>query len=246
MRTRTRLALVSLCTAVLFFAAPRPLGAQIHGVAPSVTSFGFGGSNNPTPGVPASVTSLGPLGWDCCSGPFIAPFQGTGFRGHHFRNHHRFPIGELTPAVIPYFVPYPVPYDDYTEEEYNPTIDRASSPVPLPVYERGPWYREGPATRYLPPEPPPVHSQASPKEAPPAVPEPIVEVVQQPATVLVYKDGHKQEVQNYAIVGDTLFAFSGNRSHKIQLADLDLAATRKTNDDRGVEFRIPGEKDSGQ
>lgn len=38
------------------------LPAQINGVAPSVTSLGFGGHFNPAPGVPASVTSLGPRG----------------------------------------------------------------------------------------------------------------------------------------------------------------------------------------
>jgi hypothetical protein len=40
-------------------------------------------------------------------------------------------------------------------------------------------------------------------------------------------------------VGDTLFDFGAGRTHKILLADLDLAATRKANDDRGVDFQIP-------
>jgi hypothetical protein len=46
-------------------------------------------------------------------------------------------------------------------------------------------------------------------------------------------------LQNYAIVGDTLFDLADNRSHKIQLADLDLPATRKANDARGVDFQVP-------
>jgi len=57
--------------------------------------------------------------------------------------------------------------------------------------------------------------------------------------VLVFKDGHHSDVFNYAIVGDTLFDFSGGRSRKILLADLDLPATQKANDDRGVDFEIP-------
>lgn len=246
MLARARLVLVSLFSALLFFAASLPADAQIHGVPPSVTSFGFGGSNNPTPGIPASVTSVGPLGFDCCSGPFISPFQGGQFfnqggqffNGHHFRNHHQFPVGDMTPAVIPYFVPYPVPYGDYTGDDYSPEVDSTYSRGVPAVYERGPWYREAPAPRYAPPEAP-----SMPKEAAPAMaPEPAVEIAPQPATVLVYKDGHKMEVQNYAILGDTLFDFVGSLSHKIQLADLDLTATEKTNDERGVEFRIPGEK----
>jgi len=59
-----------------------------------------------------------------------------------------------------------------------------------------------------------------------------------PATVLVFRDQHKQEVQNYAIVGQTLWAFAPQRQ-KIALADLDLAATTKANDDRGLTFRVP-------
>jgi len=61
-----------------------------------------------------------------------------------------------------------------------------------------------------------------------------------PATVLVFRDQHKQEVQNYAIVGQTLWTFAPQRTQKIPLSDLDLAATQKANDERGVDFRVPG------
>jgi hypothetical protein len=64
-------------------------------------------------------------------------------------------------------------------------------------------------------------------------------VATQPSTVLVFKDGHRSEVLNYAVVGDTLFDFAADRTRKILLADLDLPATRKVNDDRGVDFQIP-------
>ncbi len=60
-----------------------------------------------------------------------------------------------------------------------------------------------------------------------------------PATVLVFRDQHKQEVQNYAIVGQTVWIF-GQRTEKIPLSDLDLPATSKANDERGVDFRVPG------
>jgi hypothetical protein len=64
-------------------------------------------------------------------------------------------------------------------------------------------------------------------------------VTAQPSTVLVFKDGHQFDVLNYAIVGDTLFDFADGRTKKILLADLDLPATRKANDDNGVDFQIP-------
>lgn len=60
-----------------------------------------------------------------------------------------------------------------------------------------------------------------------------------PATVLVFRDQHRQEVHNYAIVGQTLWAFTPQRNQKIPLADLDVSATEKANDDRGVAFRVP-------
>jgi hypothetical protein len=60
-----------------------------------------------------------------------------------------------------------------------------------------------------------------------------------PATVLVFRDQHKQEVQNYAIVGQTLWSFAPQHTQKIPLANLDLAATAKANDENGVTFRVP-------
>jgi hypothetical protein len=60
-----------------------------------------------------------------------------------------------------------------------------------------------------------------------------------PATVFIFKDGHKIETHNYAIVGQTLFDFSNNQMHKIQIADLDVDATKKANDDLGIQVKLP-------
>jgi hypothetical protein len=61
-----------------------------------------------------------------------------------------------------------------------------------------------------------------------------------PATVLVFRDQRKMEVQNYAIVGRTLWNFAPQHTEKIPLSDLDLPATAKANDERGVDFHVPG------
>jgi hypothetical protein len=58
-------------------------------------------------------------------------------------------------------------------------------------------------------------------------------------TVLVFRDKHQEEVENYAIVGDMLWNFAPGRTQKISLDDLDLAATKKANEDRGTTFRLP-------
>jgi hypothetical protein len=60
-----------------------------------------------------------------------------------------------------------------------------------------------------------------------------------PPTVLVYRDGHQVEVQNYAIVGQTLWVFSDQETHRVPLADLDLTSTQRVNEDRGVDFSAP-------
>jgi hypothetical protein len=60
-----------------------------------------------------------------------------------------------------------------------------------------------------------------------------------PDTVLVFRDEHKQEIRNYAIVGQTLWNFAPQHTQKIPLSDLDLPATTKANDDRGLTFRVP-------
>ncbi len=69
-------------------------------------------------------------------------------------------------------------------------------------------------------------------------PDPPVEAKPGEPTVLVFRDGHQQEVTNYAIMGDSVYVF--DKGHKkIALADLDVPATVKANDDRGLEFKVP-------
>jgi hypothetical protein len=58
-------------------------------------------------------------------------------------------------------------------------------------------------------------------------------------TVLVFRDKHTQEVQNYAIVGGTLWIFSDQRATKLPLSWLDPEATSKANEDRGLDFQLP-------
>jgi hypothetical protein len=60
-----------------------------------------------------------------------------------------------------------------------------------------------------------------------------------PTTILVFRDGRRSEIQNYAIVGRTLWVFTERRALKMPVTDLDLDATKNANDDRGVEFRLP-------
>lgn len=209
-----------------FVAACLPVQAQINGVPPSVTSIGFGGSNNLAPGIRPSVTSLGPNGYgnsrplfgNCCANLFLpANSNPPLFSGRHHRRHGdraTFPVGVIVPAYNPSVVPYaPESDDDSDDADYVHAPGQQSQDA-----------RAG--DRYLA-----LKADAFAKTAEP--------VATQPSTVLVFKDGHQSDVINYAIVGDTLFDFAGGRTRKILLADLDLLATQKLNDDRGVDFQIP-------
>ena len=92
-------------------------------------------------------------------------------------------------------------------------------------------YRSGPPAPPPPAEtgPQPIRQQDKQKlPAPPDL-----------ATVLVFRDQRIQEVSNYAILGKNLVVIADERQRKIPLADLDLDATTKLNEERGVDFQLP-------
>ena len=65
-----------------------------------------------------------------------------------------------------------------------------------------------------------------------------------PPAVLVFRDGHQEEVKRYTIIGGTLFAkvdyyANGTWTRRIEIANLDVPATLKLNDERGSKFRLP-------
>lgn len=203
--------------------------AQVNGTPTSVTSPGFGGHT--INGTPSSVTSVGPRGYapDFRNGtPGTVPSthqHGTG-EHHRHRNDNNSLNAPLYYAVpVPYAVegaPEGPPQDDaYANDE----VDHQGGPT---VFDR----RGAGERSYVPPvkDVAPAHDD---DPTPVAEPEPV-----QP-TVLVFNDGHQIEVGNYAIVGSTIFEFSSGRSHKIPLSDLNLDATQKENDTRGIVFQLP-------
>jgi hypothetical protein len=56
---------------------------------------------------------------------------------------------------------------------------------------------------------------------------------------LVFKDGHRQEVQNYAIIGQTIWVLNEQQAKKVPISTLDVNATRRANQDRDVDFALP-------
>jgi hypothetical protein len=73
-------------------------------------------------------------------------------------------------------------------------------------------------------------AQAPPR---PVAPEPVPM-----PTVLVFRDGHRIEITNYAIIGQTLWVLDERNSTKIPVSDLDVDATQKENRIRGLRFQV--------
>src|SRR5215469_7791794 len=57
-----------------------------------------------------------------------------------------------------------------------------------------------------------------------------------PSRILVFRNGLREEIQNYALVGDTLWILTEQRARKIPVSDLDMETTKNANVERGLEF----------
>jgi hypothetical protein len=183
---------------------------------------------------PPTGISVGQPGFPLVGSGFTRPpnisRDSHGNRDGHNRRH----TAEGT-AYYPYIYGMPVPYavdvndaDNSNEEDDDPEYQGGPT-----IFDRRGSGRES----YLPPsDPGPAHARdasADQSRSDPAPDPP------QPPTTLVFKDGRQLEVNNYAIVSQTLYDLTPGHARKIALADLDLSATQKQNDDRGVVFQLP-------
>jgi hypothetical protein len=71
---------------------------------------------------------------------------------------------------------------------------------------------------------------------------------QMPPAVLVFHDGRKEEVSEYTIMSGTIYSradywTTGSWTRKILIADLDVPATLKLNQERGCKFVLPSGPD---
>jgi len=217
-----------------------PSAAQMHGppatttigghfLAPSPSVTSIAGPHLPVP-LP-SVTSIPNYGYTRWY-PYGAYFNGY-YRGRGYG--YGYGRGGLS-----YATPYYIPINGYGYD-YVGGPDLYSGP---PIGPNDPILHmvvEQPGARY--PSDVPDLAQAPPSQVQPAHPEQSTAREAKPnePSVLVFRDGHQQEVTNYAIMGQTVYVFD-KRTQKVALADLDVPATIKANDDRGLEFQIPPQK----
>ncbi len=174
------------------------------------------------------------------------------------RIHHR----RFLPRSV--FLP-PYFYPGYDYDEYEPIATQAPPPQVIVVQ---PAPAPAPAAR--PVEPlvlenqggqwvrisnygqSPAHTQSTPDSAPasslrfaPAGPkQAALPPTKLPPAVLVFRDGHKEEVKRYMIKGDVIFTganywSTGSWTRKVPVAELDVPATLKLNEERGGKFSLP-------
>ena len=244
---------IVLAFVLVFLAGPVPLQAQHRG--------GFHGGPTATFNARPPVARPGPAFVGRPVAPFVnspvTPFLGgivTPFVGRPvtppiITTPHRLPSvhvrrSDQRPGVV-------APVLGYGYGYYSPYI------WPMPV-DAGPVYAQSPYV--APPEGAPVsqneanlsyqverlsqqiedlrQQQAAQAQRPaqPTAPEPSTPVV------LIFRDGHRMEIQNYAVVGQTLWVLDERNSTKIALSDLDLSATERENRAGGRRFSLPSTK----
>ena len=175
-------------------------------------------------------------------------FRHDGFRHNRFRNG----VGGLGFGGYPiYYNPYG--YDDNTQtmDDSQPAANNYEQPADdegpgLTVFERRRDYQLiGDSPEYQRQQQNRADEKTVAKNnegessiatAPAAPPEEVV------STVLVFRDGKRREIRNYALMGSSIYDLSvkpGQGQMKILIADLDIPATIAANDQRGIEFKVP-------
>ena len=168
-------------------------------------------------------------------------FVGDGFNRHRFRRSGFFNGPYLYPGFYPDY--YPDYFHDSYENEPPPAApepaprQHAEEPIPAPALlelQGDRWVKVDNFTM-------------NPRQSGVASPAP-AESRELPPTVLVYRDGHTEELMSYSIIGSSIYTKSdywtnGAWTRTIQIADLDIARTLKQNQQRGVKFELPSGPD---
>jgi hypothetical protein len=178
------------------------------------------------------------------SNPFFPPTIG-GHHHHGFNNFGGFIAVPYPVAVYPYYG-YPSGYDMTSQDaQDSAAAEDQQEPPALTIFERR--ARSAPASSPAAP----AGSYSDDQDTTPTITAADVAAAQanvaaqpgaaEPTSVLIFRDGHQLEVQNYAIVGDTLYDLTPGHPRKIALTSIDVPATVQANDDRGITFRVPAE-----
>src|SRR5262249_16623658 len=211
---------ILLALTVIFF--PIKLGAKGRGgrgggggvrSGPVISGIGVGVSPFRIPGTigASGIRGTGAIGHN-------------GFRGNTFNRFNRpvvvAPFGYgYFPFSSPFYSPYYSPFDWSTPVSPAYTY---SEPAPAPAYTAPPApsdtsvdlaYQVGRLSEQIAE----LRAEQSARGVPPGAVSGSSSHIAT-TTVLVFRDGHRQEIQNYAIVGQTLWIFDENKSSRISVS----------------------------
>jgi hypothetical protein len=240
-----------MARAPMGFAHPR-----FGGMRPGFVSPRFGGMRPgfaprrpmtfaPRPASTRGIITFGHIN----GGPFF--FTQDRFRRHHRPHFHPFLFnspflfsGFYSPFYSPFYDPFfgdaffadygnantNPPPSSYDSEVANSNINQLSSELQdlssqVDLLREQDDMLRAELERRAAPQPQPSSGNVSPNPT-------------EPPVVLVFRDGHRTEIQNYAIVGQTLWILSDKRSTKVPLSELNLDETTKVNRDRGLTFSV--------
>jgi hypothetical protein len=166
------------------------------------------------PGVPASVTSLGPCGFTPCFQPF--------FR-HGFRHFRSFPIWGGGIWGGGYAVP--VYYGSDYATEPQPAVQQPLLPqsLEITIVDRRSEKQNGSEPAEL--------ERVNPKRDDPGPPP-------TPA-IFIFKDGSRKEMANYAIMRGQLIDVTEGKIYRIPLETVDREKTLAANAKAGREIQLP-------
>lgn len=141
------------------------------------------------------------------------------------------------------------PYDDsldapYNDQTYNDLSNDGLAPGPPPNEADqypGNGYPAPPPPGYAQePAPPPGYAQEPAPVPPSSSPEMQYVPGSADKVTLIFKDGRPpEEIENYLATRSTITVIEGRRHREIRVADLDLPATIKANQETGVGFQLP-------
>jgi len=123
------------------------------------------------------------------------------------------------------------PYFGNWDSNYDYPSDTTAAPAQYPDQNSDQYYAPEPSQQD---NSRPAYQPEIAASAVPAYPE--------PAVTIVYKDGHSQQIHNYALTRTTLLMLdnaSSGLSPQIPLDQVNLPATEQINRAAGVDFRVP-------
>jgi hypothetical protein len=184
------------------------------------------------------------------------------------RSHERRFLNDSGFLFPPYFYPDFYPGDEF---DYGPAAPETPPAPPVQVFVPQPPQPPAPAASPVEPlllenhngqwvrvptgsEMPTISQSTKPDSVSPKASSPNPGFVELPAAappmpalppaVIVFRDGHMEEVAKYMIQGVDLYTkadywSTGSWTRKIPLAELDIPASLKLNKDRGTKFNLP-------